>query len=127
MKINTKLLMMTSAVFMIGLGLCCTFLPDEIQQMAGVTNVLLFPILIQMLGAIYFAFGALNWTAKANLIGGIYSKPVALGNLIHFVMGALALFKFFMAHSEFKILLIPIGIYVIFALCFGKIVFTSPI
>lgn len=124
---NTKLVMASSAIVMGFVGLCCTFLPDEIQQMAGAENIGLFPITIQLLGAIYFAFGALNWTAKANLIGGIYSRPVAMGNLVHFVMASLALFKFFMAHSEFKILLIPIAICAIFAICFWKVVFTSPV
>jgi hypothetical protein len=33
----------------------------------------------------------LNWMARANRIGGIYSRPVAMGNFLHFTMGALVL------------------------------------
>ena len=51
-------------------------------------------IVLQLLGGLYFGFGMLNWTAKGNLTGGIYSRPVAMGNLTHFVMGGLALLKF---------------------------------
>jgi len=35
----------------------------------------------------------INWTAKANLIGGIYGRPIAIGNMIHFFMGALVLMR----------------------------------
>src|SRR4051812_1035442 len=98
--INTKILMSASAIFMGAIGLVCTFAPDEIQVMVSDEKVTLFPILVQMLGAVYFAFALLNWTAKANLIGGIYSRPVAIGNLTHFLMVTLALGKFFVGHQQ---------------------------
>jgi hypothetical protein len=119
--------MSASAIFMGFLGLACTFAPDEIQLMLSEKKEVLYPILIQMLGALYFAFAMLNWFAKANLIGGIYSKPVAIGNFTHFLMVTLALIKFFIAHQEMTILLVPIVIYAIFTVGFSKVVFKSPI
>jgi len=125
--INTKLLMTLSAVSLAIVGLACSFLPHEILSYFDITEPNLIPLIIQIIGALYLGFAILNWTAKANLIGGIYSKPVALGNFMHYVVSSLALFKFFMAHTDLKLILIPLIIYSIFALLFGKITFSSPV
>jgi Fe2+ transport system protein B len=124
---NTKILMTISALTMLAVGVLCSFLPNEILQYIGVSETSFLPLIIQILGAIYFGFGFLNWTAKANLIGGIYSRPVAIGNLIHYVVSSLALIKFFAAHTDMKILLVPVIIYSILAILFGKVVFGSPV
>ena len=60
-----------------------------------------------------------NWMAKDSLIGGIYNRPVALGNTLHFLMGALALGK----GRLFAMALI----YGIFAAAFLWVLFTSPV
>ncbi|MFA6276014.1 MAG: hypothetical protein WC622_04650 [Pedobacter sp.] len=125
--INTKILMTFSALTMMIIGILCSFLPSEILQFMGVNETSVLVLIIQILGAIYFGFGFLNWTAKANLIGGIYSRPVAIGNLIHYVISSLTLIKFFMAHTDMKLLLIPVVIYSILSILFGKVVFGSPI
>ena len=124
---NTKILMTISALTMLAVGVLCSFLPNEILQFMGVSETSVLPLIIQILGAIYFGFGFLNWRAKANLIGGIYSRPVAIGNLIHYVVSSLVLIKFFMAHTDIKILLVPVIIYSILAILFGKVVFGSPV
>ena len=81
---NTKLLMSLSAVVMGITGIILTFFPQEFVsffKMAD-TNI----ILLQVLGGLYFSFAMLNWAAKANLTGGIYSRPVTIGNFSHFVI-----------------------------------------
>ena len=50
----------------------------------------------------------LNWMAKGTLIGGIYNKPIAIGNFTHFTIGGLALIKIITeinAHTEIIIFL----------------------
>src|SRR5687767_3301513 len=89
---NTRVVMGASALVMGALGLSATFLPQEIAAYVTASPGAL-PLLIQVLGALYFAFAMLNWSAKDSLLGGIYNRPVALGNLVHFVIGALALAK----------------------------------
>lgn len=124
---NTKLLMTSSAVSLAMIGLACSFIPHEILAYFGVVDLAIFPLILQILGALYLGFALLNWTAKANLIGGIYSKPVAIGNFMHYMVGSLALFKFFIAHTDLNLILIPTVIYTIFALLFGKVTFGNPI
>jgi hypothetical protein len=66
----------------------------------------------------------LNWMSKSNLIGGIYNRPVAVGNATHFFIAALALSKF----SPKSLILIVVAIvYSLFAIAFGLILFTHPV
>ncbi|TKC13099.1 hypothetical protein FA048_05640 [Pedobacter polaris] len=124
---NTKILMTSSTIVMATIGLVCSFMPDEVLTYFGIKEFIVLPLIIQVLGSTYLGFAILNWMAKSNLIGGIYSKPVVIGNFMHYAVSSLALVKFFMAHTDLKLILIPLGIYVIFALLFGKVMFSSPV
>src|SRR5688500_19534319 len=88
---NTKLLMIVSAIILGLTGLILSFFPQEVSTYFGFNQSP--PILLQVLGALYFGFAMINWTGKAHLIGGIYSRPVAIGNFTHFIIGALALIE----------------------------------
>jgi hypothetical protein len=48
------------------------------------------PVLIQLLGGLYVAFAITNWTAKDNIVGGTYARPVSLCNCVHLLTGSLA-------------------------------------
>lgn len=122
---KTRLVMTASALVMGALGLAATFLPQEIAAYLGASATL--PLLIQVVGALYVGFAMLNWTAKDGLIGGIYNRPIAIGNLVHFVIAALALAKGAFANPATPMLL-PFAIgYAIFAIAFAWIFFTSPV
>ncbi|GGI22821.1 hypothetical protein [Pedobacter mendelii] len=120
---NTKYLMISSSIFLALVGISCAFAPEEILKYGGLASIELLAIMIQMLGALFLGFAILNWTAKSNLIGGIYSKPVSLGNFLHFIVGAITLAKYFSKHLESTFLLIPLTIYTIFAIAFGLVSF----
>ena len=123
---NTKLVMISSALVMAVCGIFLSFFPEEILNYMGAGSTKLPQVFLQILGALYLGFAMLNWMAKANLIGGIYSRPVAIGNLMHFLVGALALIKVFFVNTDLKIILIPTIIYLLFSLLFATIVFGSP-
>lgn len=124
---NTKLLMTLSALFMAVLGVGASFAPQEILGHYGFRQGGLAVLLLQLVGALYLGFAILNWTARANLIGGIYSRPVALGNFVHFAVVALALLKI-MTGGSLRSSEIVVGsiIYSGLAVWFGLIVFTHP-
>jgi hypothetical protein len=52
--------------------------------------------------ALYFSFALMNWTAKDSASGGIYARPVSLGNFAHFFSGTLIPAKY-MQSSEFNL------------------------
>ena len=123
---NTKLLMASSAILMGIAGVSLLFLPDEILSISGYSTGGLNSIALQIFGALYIAFCVLNWLARANLIGGIYSKPVALANFAHFFIGGLSLLKG-AAVAEFPALWVIGMIYSVFAVLFAVIAFGNPL
>jgi hypothetical protein len=119
---NTKLIMSASALLMGSTGILLTFLPQETAGAIGWANG--STIVLQLVGALYFGFAMLNWMSKANLIGGIYNRPVAVGNLTHFFIAALALVKL---TGKNPVLIGVAIVYFLFAIAFGYILFTHPI
>ena len=122
---TTKLLMSSSAVLLGATGIVLTFMPDEVSQFLNLNGST--AIVLQILGALYFGFAMLNWTAKGNLIGGIYSRPVATGNFAHFMIGSLALIKLAIKNPGFPYIWMATILYLVFALLFGWVFFTNPV
>jgi hypothetical protein len=117
---------MTSSAILMGLaGILLSFLPQEIgaYMQWGETN----PIILQILGALYFGFAMVNWMSRGNLIGGIYNRPLAVGNFSHFLIVALALIKVSMKSSLSSSLIAITIAYSLFAIAFGYIFFTHPV
>ena len=123
---NTKYLMISSAAFMALSGLATTFLPQEILNNLGLNSNAGAAVFIQVTGALYLGFAMMNWMAKSVLIGGIYARPLAMGNFLHFAAGAMALIKFAMAGASNAALWVAAASYAVFAIMFGKVIFTSP-
>lgn len=124
---QTKLLMVSSAVLLGILGLVMTFAPDRVVVWCGSSVTPAVMLVVQAAGALYFGFALLNWMAKDNLIGGIYSRPVALGNLLHFFATAMALIRAVSTGTHGGVILILTFVYVIFAIWFGLVLFGSPV
>lgn len=124
---KTKLLMTSSALFCAIIGILLSFLPNEIAEYLSVELTIITILFLKILSALYLGFGILNWMAKGTLIGGIYNRPIAIGNLMHFGVGAIALVKVIsniQTHSEIIIFLTVF--YVIFALLFAYVFKTNP-
>lgn len=120
--------MTLSALFMAILGVGATFFPQEILAHYGMLSSASHVLPVQILGALYLGFAVLNWTARSNLIGGIYSRPVALANVLHFAVVAITLLKALVATASKPIeIIIGSVIYTIFTIWFGWIMFTHPI
>ena len=106
-------------------GIAASFAPEELLASVGAPAVQPLPVLIQLLGAMYVAFALTNWTAKDSIIGGIYARPVSIGNCVHFVTGALALAKQQTTHGPSTMLMVALAGYAVLALCFAWLVFGS--
>ncbi|MGZ5431938.1 MAG: hypothetical protein ACXW5U_13680 [Thermoanaerobaculia bacterium] len=125
---NTKVLLTTSALAMGIAGIAGSFLPAELLRALDVASDGALPVIVQLLAALLFAFAMVNWTARGSLIGGIYNRPVAIGNLTHFVVGALALVKAALSAGPHRsILTIAAAIYVLFAIAFTMVFVRSPV
>lgn len=126
MNLRTRILLGASAAFMAALGLTASFLPQEILAYASLQPVGFMVVLIQVTGALYLAFAMLNWMSRGNIIGGIYARPLALGNFLHFTVVSITLIKYLMAGQSTQLL--PIALpYAVFAVWFGLVMFTHPV
>ena len=121
--INTRMLMRASAVVLGVLGASATFLPQEILVRAGTSSVGFSGVLVQLAGALYLGFAMLNWMSQGSVMGGIYGRPVAIGNLAHFTIGALALLKLVLSEQRVVELVIGAAVYTAFAVAFAIVAF----
>jgi hypothetical protein len=125
-RTSTKILMTASAAFLGLLGVAATFLPQEILRGLLPEPNPQIVLIIQITGALYLGFAILNWTARANLIGGIYSRPVALANFLHFAIVAMALLKAVAGGKLEIVFAFGLALYLLFAIWFGLVLFTHP-
>ena len=121
---NTKLLMTACSLLLGATGIFALFLPDVFLSAQGVELTEAMSMLVQLMGALYFGFAIMNWTAKDSAIGGVYARPVSLANFSHFLPGALLLVR--NLFDEFSpLMLIVTVVYVVFAACFYWLVFRA--
>ena len=120
---NTKLLMTISSLVLGLIGIFALFAPDILLATLDVPSANSLYILIQLIGALYFSIAMMNWTAKDSIIGGIYARPISLGNFAHFFSGTLLLAKYMLSNTfNLSILLMLVG-YTIFAALFYWLIF----
>lgn len=123
----TRILMSASAVFIGILGIAASFLSHEILAFVGATVETQTVVIVQMLGALYFGFAFLNWYLRGAVIGGIYNRPLALGNMLHFTVVALTLIKPALALGNPQLWGFTLA-YAGFSVWFGAVLFSrSPV
>ena len=118
--------MSISAVFMGALGVVASFLPQEIAAHCGARPDVCTVLAIQIAGALCLGFAILNWMARAVLIGGIHSRPVALGNFLQFAVVAIILIKALLGGLRATGIIVGAAIYSLFSIWFGLVLFTNP-
>ena len=122
----TKTLMIISAIFLAINGFGFTFFPNEIAGLLINTDNYILILILQILGALYLGFSILNWMSKSSLIGGIYNKPILMGNLLHFFTASMTLIKLNQGFQDNQIIFSYTIIYSLFTLSFGYVFFTNP-
>ncbi|MEO2056795.1 MAG: hypothetical protein ABGW66_04865 [Flavobacteriaceae bacterium] len=124
---NTKLLLASSAFFLGLTGVGLTFFPKEILVILTIDPNQTLTIILQVLGSLYLGFGIMNWMAKGSIIGGIYNRPIAIGNFMQFGVGSLSLIKIVIGVQEnAEIIIILTILYSIFAICFAYVFMVNP-
>ena len=123
---HTRILMLSSAALMAIIGLAMSFMPQEVLGLHGTTPDAATVLFLQMAGAVYLGFAMLNWSARGILIVGIYARPVAIGNFLHFLMVSITLIKAAFAFGAVQ-LAISAAVFTVFAIWFGLVVFRPPV
>ena len=122
----SRLLMSVSAAVLAAFGLAGSFLPHETLARLGAAPSAPLVLLLQAFGAVCLGFALLDWMSRHAAIGGIYGRPLVVGNLLHFASAALAFFKLMLRNPELRTLW-PLGlVYALLALGFGVALFRQP-
>lgn len=122
---HTRILMSASALFMGALGLTASFLSHELLVFAGATVDTQSVLIVQIGGALYLGFAMLNWYTRGFTIGGIYGRPLLIGNLLHFAVAAIPIVKAAVGTGSLALILLAAG-YGLFAVWFGLVTFRPP-
>ena len=120
---KTSILMGLSAGVLALLGLAGTFLPQELLALTEAPAAGASALLVQAAGALYLGFALLNWLTRASPMGGIYGRPVALANFLHFTTMTFALWRAVAADEPAAWLLGGAIVYTLFAVAFGRVLF----
>ena len=123
---HTRILMIASAALMAVIGLATSFMPQEVLGLHGTTPDAATVLFLQMAGAVYLGFAMLNWSARGILMGGIYARPVAIGNFLHFLVVSITLIKAAIAFGAVE-LAMSATVFTVFAVWFGLVVFRPPV
>ena len=124
-KSKTKFLMIASAALMAFVGFSASFFPEELLKYFDTSANGIAVIMVEVVGALYVGFALLNWMARANVIGAIYSRPVAIGNFAHFFIASIVLTKYVVS-TTYSSIILGLGIAnALFAVAFGYLLFAG--
>ncbi len=87
MRQTSSLVALYAVLLLVG-GVALVFAGEEIGASVEPRAGAVFP---QLLGAALFGFGAMNWTARGLMLGGIYGRAVVAGNQAFAFVGVLSL------------------------------------
>jgi len=88
-----RIILTLSALAQLVSGLAALFAPDELARVLDPAASSSLPVAIQLIGGSLLAFAVLNWMSRRNRIGGIYARPIGMGNLVLFTTAALTIGK----------------------------------
>ncbi|GJQ33234.1 MAG: hypothetical protein HBSAPP04_20730 [Ignavibacteriaceae bacterium] len=123
---NTKILMSVTAVTLGSFGFLSSFFSVDLLTHTKIGPSQAADMFIQMMSALYMGFAIMNWMQREAIIGGIYARPLAMGNFFHFVIGTFALGKVLADKPHLPGMWILTGIYFLFAVAFALVLFTHP-
>ncbi|MGI9174896.1 MAG: hypothetical protein ACR2GR_06225 [Rhodothermales bacterium] len=120
----TKPLLVGAAIFQGLYGVALLFLPDELLGLFALD--VRGALFAQQFGTALLGLAAVNWIGRGTSVGGIYGRPLVLGNLAFFMTNALLLVRQVLERPEMWVLwvneVIVAGFALVFALLlFGKI------
>lgn len=120
---NTRILMTSAAIVLAALGVIALFAPQELLTWLGASASGFLPSLVQLVAAALLALAMIDWMAKDSKIGGIYLRPIAVGNLLHFAIGGITLIRFALHGHPPVVFVAAAVVYAAFAVAFAVVVF----
>ncbi len=119
----SKIILTATALLLAAVGLALDFLPQEAAALLGLAAAPALTVILQCLAAALLGLGYLDWLSRANLMGGIYSRPLALANLLFFAVSSITLVRFTAQHTTPTALRVACIVASAFAVLFAWLMF----
>ena len=123
---NSKVVMTGATIVLSLAGLACLFFPKEIFKLYDPSTENAQGLLVQLLGAGFLGFAALDWISRRSLLGGIYGRPVVVANHTHFVLGSLLMIRRAISQPNNVVIWCTLAAYALIAVAFASILFGPP-
>ena len=121
-------LVMSATAALLGLaGLTLLFAPAWILSLYGVVLPPPELVLAQLLGAALLGNAIINWLGRQAVLGGIYGRPLMVGNLGHCLIAALVLLRAAMGGADRPAVWVTLGLYAVCAAGFATLLFRRPV
>jgi hypothetical protein len=124
----TQKLMITNGLLNGITGLALIFLPADLLVLVDDSTSRLAILITSLLGAALFGIGMLNYLGRNAIFGGIYGKPILMGNLVFHTVVAINMVKFAWGSGGVLALISAVmgGCYMLFAVGFIRLNFFPP-
>ena len=122
----TKLLLSIAALVLGLPGLFLLFAPDAALATFGSTPDPAAELFTQLAGGLAAAMGIHNWMARGAAIGGIYGRPLLMGNLCAFFTAGLSLLKAPDPLAGHPVVIAMAGLLLLCGAAFGRLLFVHP-
>lgn len=127
MLITSRTLLVASTTFNGIMGLLTSFLPHEILEINDLPTAPINVLLVQVLSACYFGLAMINYMSKDAVIGGIYNRPLLMGNIAYHGIASVALLKYVMSQDTFSAIFLTMTVvYCALSLGFLRLFFVVP-
>jgi hypothetical protein len=93
--ISSLVARVSAATLLLG-GLVMLFVPDEALSMLAPGFPANGTWIAQLVAAAWLALASLNWTSRAQIIGGVYGRPMVYANVLVYTISALSVFRVLM-------------------------------
>ena len=121
----TRGLLLASSVFLVGVGLTALFFPGTVGSA--------FPMIsdssgsaFQLLAGGAIGFGLLNWVGRGAIYGGIYGRPIVVGNLGHGAIIGLVMLRWQLEPGSTGVGWVVAGAFLAYGSVFGAMLFRPP-
>lgn len=122
---SSRTILTITSILLFATGGLAVFAADEVAGLIDLEVSFETRIFAEFAGIGMLALAIQNWMSRGRPIGGVYARPLGLGNLLFFSTSALTLGRYLAAETLPREMIAVCGVLVLLALAFAWLVFFS--
>lgn len=122
---SSRTILTITSILLFATGGLAVFAADEVAGLMDLEVSFETRIFAEFAGIGMLALAIQNWMSRGRPIGGVYARPLGLGNLLFFSTSALTLGRYLVAETLPREMIAVCGVFALLALAFAWLVFFS--